>query len=148
MSRGSASRAPSAADRRGHPLAVQGFLAVFWAHQQRVERFRVGRRRSAATDHPRKAPKWTGKILPNVALFLLLCFELLPFYWVIVTAFKTELQVTRFENVFWPTPWTFDQFATLLGPHNNFVTWMKNTLIVSTATAILATVVAAAGAYA
>jgi multiple sugar transport system permease protein len=99
-------------------------------------------------DHPRKAPKWAGKILPNVTLFLLLCFELLPFYWVIVTAFKTELQVTRFENVFWPTPWTLDQFKALLGPHNNFVTWMKNTLIVSTATAVLATVVAAAGAYA
>jgi multiple sugar transport system permease protein len=125
----------------------KAFLAVFWAINNASSASSRPVASSAAIPTIRKAPKWTGKILPNVTLACS-CFELLPFYWVIVTAFKTELQVTRFENVFWPTPWTLDQFRGLLGPHNNFLTWMKNTLIVSTATAILATIVAAAGAYA
>ena len=39
-----------------------------------------------------------------------------PFYWVIVTGFKTELQITRSQNIFWPSPWTLDQFRAPAGP--------------------------------
>ena len=77
-----------------------------------------------------------------------MCFELLPFYRVIVTAFKTELQITRFENVLWPTPWSFVQFTRLFGPTRNMLVWLRNTIIISCITPLVSTLVASSGAYA
>ena len=83
-----------------------------------------------------------------LTLILLLIFELAPFYWVIMTAFKTELQITRFERVYWPMPWTLEQFVRLFGPARNFVVWLRNTITVSLVTPTLSTLIASAGAYA
>ena len=58
----------------------------------------------AAVMRRRRRSRRFGQALPIATLVLLIIFELLPFYWVIVTAFKTELQITRFENVGWPMP--------------------------------------------
>ena len=132
-------------------------LKVFWFINNTVERIVESLQAAIAalrgTSHEDNVAhlsrrKWTRNIAPTIVLILLLTFELAPFYWVIVTAFKTELQVTRFENVYWPTPWTLDQFAKLLGPNRSFMVWLKNTTIISIATPILSTVIAAAGAYA
>jgi multiple sugar transport system permease protein len=92
--------------------------------------------------------KWREQIVPTIALALLLVFELLPFYWVIVTAFKNELQITRFESIYWPAPWSLDQFIRLLGPSRNFLVWLRNTLTISIITPLLSTMLAAASAYA
>lgn len=86
--------------------------------------------------------------LPSVWLLLLLVFELAPFYWMLVTAFKTELQITRFESVLWPTPWSLDQFRRLLGRDQLFVIWLQNTLIISLITSLISTLAASLGAYA
>ena len=37
---------------------------------------------------------------------LLLIFELAPFYFVVVTAFKQEQQISQIQSIFWPEPWT------------------------------------------
>jgi multiple sugar transport system permease protein len=134
-------------------MLLRAILALFWAINDTIERIGewIGglfHRDSVDHEPSRRRPKWAGQIIPAVALFLLLGFELLPFYWVIVTAFKTELQITRFESVYWPQPWTLDQFRALLGPHQNFTTWLKNTMIVSIVTPAISTVLAAASAYA
>jgi multiple sugar transport system permease protein len=131
-------------------------LTVFWAINNGVEWLleMVGKLiRSLRSVDVRGAMrsrrlKWAQKALPTVALVLLLIFELLPFYWVIVTAFKTELQITRCERVYWPTPWSLEQFRRLLGPARNFLVWLKNTVIVSMVTPVLSTVIASASAYA
>ena len=86
--------------------------------------------------------------LPAASLALLLLFALLPFYWVFITAFKTELQITRWVDVLWPRPWSLEQFRTLLGPMRSYMVWLRNTLIVSSITAVIATLVAALSAYA
>lgn len=131
-------------------------LAAFWAINDAVEWLleRTGRLFRALRGlnpydmmRPR-GPKWVQQILPRVTLILLLIFELLPFYWVIITAFKSELQITRFRNIYWPSPWTLEQFARLLGPARNFLVWLRNTVIVSIVTPILSTVIASASAYA
>ena len=88
-----------------------------------------------------------GRAAPALLTLAVLGFELLPFYWVLVTAFKSELQITLFESVLWPRPWTTIQFERLLGPHRSFVLWLQNTLIVSAGSALLSTGAAAAGAY-
>src|SRR5690606_20814720 len=80
-------------------------------------------------------------------LTLLLLFELLPFYWVVITAFKTTKQWTSFESVFWPNPWTLDQVKALLGPTRSFALWYRNTAIVAVVSTTVAVLVASMGAY-
>jgi len=89
-----------------------------------------------------------SRAVPALLTVAVLAFELVPFYWVFVTAFKEELQITRFESVLWPQPWTTIQFEHLLGPRRSFLLWLQNTLIVSTGSAVLSTIAAALGAYA
>lgn len=137
-------------------MIIHGLVALFWLINDSVERLVEGLGRAIrslegkGTDvaRVRRRPKWLRGLAPMVTLILLLTFELLPFYWVIVTAFKTELQITRFLNVFWPTPWSLDQFQRLLGPSRNFLVWLKNTVIISCVTPILSTLIASCSAYA
>jgi len=89
-----------------------------------------------------------SRAVPALLTVAVLAFELVPFYWVFVTALKEELQITRFESVLWPRPWTTIQFEHLLGPRRSFLLWLQNTLIVSTGSAVLSTIAAALGAYA
>lgn len=88
-----------------------------------------------------------GGLVAGLVLLVLLAFELVPFYWVIITAFKDNLQITAFDSVFWPKPWTTVQFETLLGPTRSFLVWYRNTVIVALVTTIVSVTVAALGAY-
>lgn len=120
--------------------------ALFWWLHDGVEglveaiALRLGGRPGRKTARP--------AALPSVWLLLLLVFELAPFYWMLVTAFKTELQITRFESVLWPRPWSLDQFRRLLGRDHLFMVWLQNTLIISLLTSLISTLAASLGAYA
>jgi multiple sugar transport system permease protein len=89
----------------------------------------------------------SGAIFAAFALTILLAFELVPFYWVIITAFKSNAQIMAFEKVFWPQPWTWEQFRTLFGPTRSFVLWYRNTVTVAAVSTIVSVLVAAFGAY-
>ncbi len=120
-----------------HDAIEQGVTQLGrWAHKLAAHGD-TPRRRRARVD-----------VIAAIALAALLAFELLPFYWVVITAFKTELQITRFETPLWPQPWSLDQFRRLFGPGRNFAEWLQNTLLLSVVTPALATLIAAAGAYA
>jgi multiple sugar transport system permease protein len=82
-----------------------------------------------------------------VVLLVFILFEVIPFYWTLITAFKSTRQVTGFESVFWPAPWTLDQFETLFGPTRKFTLWYQNTVIVSVVATVVSVVVAAMGGY-
>lgn len=93
----------------------------------------------------------TGKIVggffSGLVLVLLLAFELVPFYWVFITAFKSTAQTVAFDSVFWPHPWTLDQIRVLLGPTRCFLLWYRNTVTVAIVSTIISVLVAALGAY-
>jgi multiple sugar transport system permease protein len=91
--------------------------------------------------------KISGAIFGALALLILLAFELVPFYWVIITAFKSTAQVVAFESIPWPRPWTWEQFETLLGPTRSFLLWYRNTVTVAVVSTIVSVLVAALGAY-
>jgi len=137
-------------------LVLRGVVAVFWFINDSLEsladaiRLAIKRARGVRDDvtRIRRLPKWVGLLPAWIALIALLTFELLPFYWVIITAFKTELQITQWRNIFWPDPWSTVQFQHLLGPNRNFLVWLRNTVIISIVTPVISTIVAAAGAYA
>jgi multiple sugar transport system permease protein len=134
---------------------IRGVVALFWAVNTAIERVlaaigRVFARPLDAAAHARRARRrqWTGRLLPGITFVVLVLFELLPFYWVIITAFKTELQITRFEHVLWPKPWSLMQFVSLFGTKYNFFVWLRNTVTLSLVTPLVSTLVASLGAYA
>jgi multiple sugar transport system permease protein len=136
--------------------AFELIIAAFWVVNNSIEKVleaigaAIKRIRGVKDNvaHIRHYPKWLGSLPAWIALFLLLAFELAPFYFVVVTGFKTELQITMWKNIFWPQPWTLAQFEHLLGPQRNFLLWLRNTIFISVVTPTISTIVAAASAYA
>jgi multiple sugar transport system permease protein len=86
-----------------------------------------------------RVPQWIG-------LALMLFFILAPLYWMIVTAFKSETQATVRSSLFWPQPWTTDQFQGLMN-ENPFGLWFRNTIIVSVTSTVVSVLLAALAAY-
>src|SRR4029434_9518 len=78
---------------------------------------------------------------------LLLFIELVPFYFIFVTAFKSTLQIQQIQNMFWPVPWTIDHF-TFLFTQTQFTTWYLNTIVVAAASTLISLFAASLGAYA
>jgi multiple sugar transport system permease protein len=138
-------------------ILLRSFLAVLSALNDAVENLfaAIGRaiHRSVAGDDQARAHRlrrtygWLGGFGAMLVLILLLAFELVPFYWVVITAFKTTQQWTSFESVFWPNPWTLEQFDALLGGRRAFGLWYRNTAIVALVTTFVSVMVASLGAY-
>ena len=100
-----------------------------------------GRTASPVARFAARVPAW-------IALAMLLLFVLAPFYWIFITAFKTELQqTTQAGNVFWPDPWTTSQFDKLVNTHP-FWTWFRNTVVTALITTVLAVSISALSGYA
>lgn len=88
-----------------------------------------------------------GIVVRMVLLLPLLFFVLFPFYWIIITSFKTDLQIQQYSSIFWPSPWTLDQYESLLYK-TAYVTWFRNTVFVATVSTALAVSLASLAGYA
>ena len=66
----------------------------------------------------------------GLALGLFLIVALGPFYLIIVTAFKTNTQITGFRSPLWPEPWSLQQFNFIVD-RTDFTTWFRNTVLIS-----------------
>lgn len=80
-------------------------------------------------------------------LLPLLVFILFPFYWIIVTSFKTELQIQQLTSIYIPQPWTTEQYRSLLYD-TPFLTWFRNTALVATGSTVISVALASLAAYA
>ena len=85
-----------------------------------------------------------GRVLVLVPFLL---FVLFPFYWVFVTSLKTTPQISERESIFWPDPFTLDQYASLIGD-TPFLLWLMNSVIVATVSTIISVFLASLAAYA
>jgi multiple sugar transport system permease protein len=94
-----------------------------------------------------KTSRRLGTIGRWAALVVLLLFELFPFYWVFVTAFKTDAQITALRSVFWPAPWSTENFRYML-QETQFLLWFWNTIRVALVSCIVSVIIGALGAYA
>jgi multiple sugar transport system permease protein len=83
----------------------------------------------------------------GIGLAIMLLFILFPFYWIIVTAFKGDLQISPRDNIFWPDPWTSEQFSRLFFDEPFFL-WFRNSATVAVSTTFLAVLFASLGGYA
>jgi len=134
-------------------MVLKGLLWIFDVVNDGIELFfeAIGKRLVGDNINAKRRAlrigKISGAIFTGLALLLLLAFELVPFYWVIITAYKGNPQIMAFESVFWPKPWTWVQFQTLLGPTRSFMVWYRNTIIVAIVSTVVSIFVAAMGAY-
>jgi multiple sugar transport system permease protein len=96
--------------------------------------------RKSAGGRTARIPIWIG-------MTLLLFFVLAPLYWIVVTAFKPDLQITTRSSLLWPQHWTLEQFRNLIS-NQAFGLWFRNTLIVAGVSTVASVVLAALAAYA
>jgi multiple sugar transport system permease protein len=94
----------------------------------------------------KRAQTWQA-IGRSVGLVILLAFILFPLYWIVITAFKTDLQIGQRASIFWPDPWSTDQFRRLFFDEPFFV-WFKNSATVAVTTTVLAVVISSLSGYA
>jgi multiple sugar transport system permease protein len=87
----------------------------------------------------------------NVVLYaliaLILLFEIFPFYFIFVTAFKSTLQIQEIRDMFWPNPWSLDHFVYLF-TQLPFANWYANTIAVAVVSTLVSMFAASLGAYA
>lgn len=110
----------------------------------------INTQRAASSDPPvlRQSQREGMSMALRIVLLLpILFFVLFPFYWVVITSFKTTPQIFERVSIFWPEPWTLDQYRTLI-QNTSFLTWFRNTVIVALASTTLSVFLAAMSAYA
>jgi multiple sugar transport system permease protein len=87
------------------------------------------------------------RLLVVVPIVAITFAELYPFYWIVITAFKTDLQIQQFSSIFWPDPWTLEHFRWLVDD-SSFLLWLRNTVQVALGATAIGVTVSALGAYA
>lgn len=138
-------------------MLLRGVVAFFFLLNNLVEQLleTIGKGFSRAfvgdsrpgQQRARRISRYVTGVFAALVLLLFVLFELLPFYWTVITAFKQTSQIVAFESVFVPAPWTMEQFQLLLGPTRKFTTWYWNTIQVSIVSTLLSVIVAAMGGY-
>jgi len=92
--------------------------------------------------------RWLGRIF----LVLLLIFTVMPMAWMLITSLKTGFAAMQYPPQWWPSEPTLDNYTRLLDPRNSigqdFLRYFWNSMWVSTATTVLAVIVAVPAAYA
>ncbi len=80
-------------------------------------------------------------------LLPIMVFVLFPFYWVVITSFKTTSQISQRQSIFWPSPATLTQYQNLVFD-SPFVMWLGNSIFVAALATIISVAIAALAAYA
>ena len=122
-------------------MLLQGVLAIFWAINGAVETV------CGAISHTLRPPgaspllgrensRKVGFGVMYALIGLILLFEVLPFYFVFVTAFKSTLQIQQIQSMFWPSPWSLEHFVFLF-TQLPFATWYANTILVAGVSTLL-----------
>src|SRR5215472_901373 len=100
-------------------------------------RARLTRRRT------RKAAAWSGFYL-MLAIFVIV--SLFPFYWIVITALKTQPEIAAGTSSLLPGHITRSNFSTILTQHV-FVRSLVNSVIIALSTTILTVIVASLAGY-
>jgi multiple sugar transport system permease protein len=133
-------------------MVIQGLVAGFWAVNSVCETVlsriaAVLQRITPKRTVPRRTRRSIGYGVLYVLIGGLLLFELMPFYFVFVTAFKSSLQIQQIKDMFWPNPWTLEHFVFLF-TRVPFANWYANTVLVSSVVTLISLFAASLGAYA
>jgi ABC-type glycerol-3-phosphate transport system permease component len=104
-----------------------------------IPRLRVAKRRRRT----RKTAGWSGFYL-MVAVFVIV--SLFPFYWIVVTALKTQPEISAGTTGLFPAHLTWSSFSTILH-QATFARSLLNSVIVCGSTTILTVIIASLAGY-
>src|SRR5215472_18582669 len=104
-----------------------------------LPRSRSARRRR----HTRKAAGWSGFYV-MVAFFVLV--SLFPFYWILITAFKTQPEINAGTTGLWPAHFTWSSFSFVL-TQGTFARSLLNSVLEAGVTTILTVIIASLAGY-
>ncbi len=90
-----------------------------------------------------KAP---GAVNDAIKLIVVLLF-MFPFYWLIVTSFKTYAETVASPPTMWPQLWTLEAYGTVINGMNLW-SYIKNTIIITASVIVLQCAVMIPAAYA
>ena len=97
--------------------------------------------------HPKKSSKaLIGVIASYVGMALIVLYCIIPFYWMIVSAFRLPTEGRSTE--FLPSPPSVDNFTAVFSPGNNFGRSLINSLVISGTTTVLTLLFGIVAAYA
>lgn len=91
----------------------------------------------------RKAAGWSGFYLV-VAVFVVV--SLFPFYWIVITALKTQPEISAGTSGLWPAHLTWQSFSTIFH-QATFARSLLNSVIVAGSTTILTVIIASLAGY-
>ena len=80
------------------------------------------------------------------ALAVMLVYNLLPFFWMVISSFKSEMEVTLYPATLLPDVFTTDAYQKMWF-QEGFLLYFKNSLIVSMTTAVLSSLVGIFAGY-
>jgi trehalose/maltose transport system permease protein len=83
--------------------------------------------------------------LLNIGIVIIVLYCLVPFYWMIVSAFRRPNDIG--DNSPLPSPWSLENFDAVFGPSVGFWRSLANSLIVASTTTIVTLVVGTFAAY-
>ena len=89
----------------------------------------------------------TGKVLIYAALIIGAVMMVVPFYWMIITAFKTPEQVAQMPPIWWPTSFLTENFEYVLSS-GEFARYIINSIIVAVISVSLTVLVTILTAFA
>ncbi len=97
-------------------------------------------------------PKRMRRIIKTTVLYIITLVIMMPLlfpaYWLFSSSFKTNLAAYMTPPQWFPSPATLENYANLTVGYTDFITYVRNSVITCTATAILAMVVASLAGYA
>lgn len=88
-----------------------------------------------------------GMAVRLLVLLPIMIFVVFPFFWVIITSFKSTPQISSRTSIFWPDPFTLEQYRSLVFD-SPFLHWLGNSILVAGVSTIVSVVFAALAAYA
>jgi multiple sugar transport system permease protein len=122
-------------------MIARGFEWLFKA----ISRLVSGDRNKPLLDPSERKKVHIG--LRMLVLLPIMIFVLFPFFWVFVTSFKSTAQIYERVSIFWPDPFTLEQFRSLL-QDTPFVLWLWNSVLVAIISTVVSVAAAALAAYA
>ena len=93
-------------------------------------------------------PKWGLQLFSDIMKILLMLAFVFPFYWMIITAFKTYPESLSVPPTLWPTQWTMEGYENTFFSGENILNYFKNTVVVTAAVIILQLLIMVPAAYA
>jgi multiple sugar transport system permease protein len=86
------------------------------------------------------------RILFNLMAWTIVLVTAFPLLWMLITSVKPQFELFRIPPTFWPEQITFEHYGRLLW-ETPFLTFMRNSLVLSVSTTILVVLVATLGAH-